>query len=137
MTNKRPTAVLRIDLGSPTPAYRQILDGLRALLVGGAFKPGERLPTVRQMAIDLAVNHNTVAEAYRLLAEERWLELRRHHGATVLARQPQRARPERRDDFVRRLRELAAGAIADGLDTGVVATQLMGLAHDLNRKETS
>ena len=130
--------VLRIDLGSPTPVYRQIVDSLRALLVGGAFAPGERLPTVREMAIDLGVNHNTVAEAYRLLAGEGWLELKRHHGATVIRRPAQRAGPARQEDFVQRLRELAARAIADGVDQEEVAKLLSALAENLkhSRKET-
>jgi GntR family transcriptional regulator len=127
--------VLRIDLRGPTPVYRQILDGLRALLVGGAFRPGARLPTVRQMAIDLGVNHNTVAEAYRLLAEEGWLDLKRHHGATVLARQPQRAGPERHENFARRLHELTALAIADGVNKETVARQLNVLAEQLKNSQ--
>jgi DNA-binding transcriptional regulator YhcF (GntR family) len=130
--------ILRIDLGSPTPVYRQIVDSLRALLVGGAFAPGGRLPTVREMAIDLGVNHNTVAEAYRLLAGEGWLELKRHHGATVIRRPAQRAGPARQEDFVQRLRELAARAIADGVDQEEVAKLLSALAENLkhSRKET-
>ena len=130
--------ILRIDLGSPTPVYRQIVDSLRALLVGGAFAPGQRLPTVREVAVDLGVNHNTVAEAYRLLAEEGWLELKRHHGATVILRPPQRAQPARQADFVQRLRELAARAIADGVDKEAVAKQLSALAANLKhlRRET-
>jgi GntR family transcriptional regulator len=127
------TTVLKIDLASAIPVYRQIVDGLRVLLVHGAFKPGDRLPTVRQMAVDLTVNHNTVAEAYRLLAQEGWLDLRRHHGATIRDRKPLRAQPERRNDFTQRLRELAAQAISDGLDTGAVAEQLSRLAADLKR----
>ena len=137
MTKQSEMPILRIDLGSPTPVYRQIVDSLRALLVGGAFAPGERLPTVREIAIDLGVNHNTVAEAYRLLAEEGWLELKRHHGATVIPRPPQRAQPARQQDFVQRLRELAARAIADGVDKAAVAKQLSTLAANLKqvRKE--
>jgi DNA-binding transcriptional regulator YhcF (GntR family) len=136
MQDETPT--LRIDLGSPTPVYRQIVDSLRALLVGGAFAPGERLPTVRSVAIDLGVNHNTVAEAYRLLAEEGWLELKRYHGATVIARVRQRAEPARQEDFVQRLRELAARAIAEGVDRKVVAKHLGALAETMqqSRKET-
>jgi DNA-binding transcriptional regulator YhcF (GntR family) len=128
-TSQIPT--LKIDLGSPTPVYRQILDSLRALLVGGAFAPGERLPTVREMAIDFGVNHNTVAEAYRLLAEEGWLELKRHHGATVILRPAQRAGPARQEDFAQRLRELAARAIADGVDKEEIARMLSALAENL------
>jgi len=130
--------ILRIDLGSPTPVYRQIVDSLRALLVNGAFAPGERLPTVREMAIDLGINHNTVAEAYRLLAEEGWLDLKRHHGATVILRPTQRAEPARQEDFVQRLRELAARAVADGVDKEEVAKLLNALAENLkySKKET-
>jgi len=138
MSKQSEMPTLRIDLGSPTPVYRQIVDSLRALLVGGAFAPGDRLPTVREIAIDLGVNHNTVAEAYRLLAEEGWLELKRHHGATVIPRPAQRAQPARQSDFVQRLRELAARAIADGVDKEAVAKQLSALAANLKpaRKET-
>src|ERR1700730_19257747 len=88
---ERKTAI-RIDLAAPTPAYRQIADAIRALLVAGELRPGERLPTVRQLAIDLAVHHNTVAEAYRILSEEGWVDLRRKRGATVVERRASDAR---------------------------------------------
>ena len=73
--------IVRIDLGSSIPVYRQIADQIRAMLVAREFSPGERLPTVRQVAVDLGVNHNTVAEAYRNLADEGWLSLERGRGA--------------------------------------------------------
>lgn len=133
MTNQRGQKILRIDLSQPVPAYRQIADGLRALLVGGEFKPGDYLPTVRQLAIDLAVNHNTVAQAYRLLAEEGWLELRRHSGAKVIERRSQRAGADSQQNFSQRLRELAARAAADGLDAKVIARQLDALADELKQ----
>jgi GntR family transcriptional regulator len=127
------TAVLRIDLASPTPVYRQIVDGLRALLVHGAFKPGDRLPTVRQVAVDLAVHHNTVAQAYRLLADEGWLDLRRHRGAKVIERRSQHANAASQQNFSQRLRELTARAFADGLDAKAIARQLDALADELNK----
>jgi DNA-binding transcriptional regulator YhcF (GntR family) len=125
--------VLRIDLASPTPVYRQIADGLRALLVHGAFKTGDRLPTVRQLAIDLTVHHNTVAQAYRLLADEGWLDLRRHRGATVIERRSQRASAGSQRNFSQRLRELTARAVADGLDVKAIAEQLGSLANELHK----
>jgi GntR family transcriptional regulator len=134
MPDPREIPVLHIDLRSAAPVYRQIVDGLRALLVAGAFRPGDKLPTVRQMAIDLGVNHNTVAEAYRMLAEEGWLDLKRHHGATVLARERQRAGPKRHEDFAQHLRELAARAVADGLDAKAIVRQLNALSNELNQK---
>ncbi len=127
--------VLRINLRSSTPVYRQIEDGLRALLVGGAFQPGDKLPPVRQMAVDLGVNHNTVAEAYRLLAEQGWLELKRHRGATVVSRAPRRPGPDRVEDFARGLREVSASALADGLDPETVAAQLNLLATQISRSK--
>jgi DNA-binding transcriptional regulator YhcF (GntR family) len=135
MPKQNEMPIVRIDLGGTTPVYRQIVDSLRALLVGGAFAPGERLPTVREIAIDLGVNHNTVAEAYRLLAEEGWLELKRHQGATVLLRPAQSAAPARQEDFVQRLRELAARAIADGVDKKEVADLLGALADNLKQSK--
>src|SRR5665213_3023685 len=110
MTNKTAPPLLRIKLDSSTPVYQQIADGLRTLLVGGTFQPGDRLPTVRQMAIDLGVNHNTVAEAYRLLADDHWLDLKRRRGATVILRTAPPAKPSTRDDFIHRLRALAAAS---------------------------
>jgi DNA-binding transcriptional regulator YhcF (GntR family) len=131
MTSKPSPPVLRIKLDSPVPVYQQIADGLRTFLVNGAFQAGDRLPTVRQMAIDLGVNHNTVAEAYRLLAEDRWLELRRGRGATVLSRTAPPAKASTRTDFMERLRALAAGAMADGLEAKTVTHQLSILANEL------
>jgi GntR family transcriptional regulator len=127
------TKVLRIDLAGPEPAYRQIVDGLRTLLVRGVFKPGDKLPTVRKLAIDLTVHHNTVAQAYRLLAEEGWLDLRRHHGASVIERRAQRASAASQQNFSQRLRELAARAVADGLDVKAITRQLGNLADELNK----
>ncbi len=92
---------------------------------------------MRELAIDLGVHHNTVAEAYRLLAEEGWLKLKRHHGATVIQRAQQRAKPAHQQDFIQRLGVLAARAIADGVDKDTVAKQLSALAETMqqSRKE--
>jgi GntR family transcriptional regulator len=124
-----------VDLRAATPVYRQIVDGLRAMLVGGAFQPGDKLPTVRQMAVDLGVHHNTVAEAYRLLEEEGWLDLRRRHGATVILRPPQSASPRHQDDYTRALREATARALADGLDLELVAGILNQLAESIKQQK--
>jgi GntR family transcriptional regulator len=125
----KPT--IRIDLASPIPAYRQIASALRALLVGGAFPVGQPLPTVRQLAVDLSVHHNTVAEAYRLLADEGWLTLRRHHGAIVLDRSRPSPPPEARTSLRQRLRELTAEAQAAGLAPGVIAESMRSIATQL------
>jgi GntR family transcriptional regulator len=118
---------ITIDLASDVPAYRQIAGALRALLVAGELAPGTTLPTMRELAIDLGVHHNTVAEAYRALAEEGWLELRRKVGARVLARPRPRPRRGERETFGRRLRELVAEARAAGLSGEDVRREVEGL----------
>jgi len=61
--------VFRIDFRSEQPIYIQIVEGVSQMIASGELKPGDQLPTVRQMATDLRVNFNTVARAYRLLDE--------------------------------------------------------------------
>src|SRR6516165_3470327 len=125
--------MLRIDLASRVPVYEQITNGLRAELVSGQFDPGDKLPTVRTLAIDLGVHHNTVAEAYRQLANEGWLELKRHHGAMVRERRLPRAGPEAKERFARPLRELVARALGEGLSPNAVAKEMMKSARKLGR----
>jgi DNA-binding transcriptional regulator YhcF (GntR family) len=124
-------ASIRIDPSDPAPVYQQIVNALRTLLVARAFSPGDRLPTVRELALDLGVHHNTVAEAYRMLADEGWLELRRRQGATVLDRARPRATTDTRKTFGRRLRALAAEAHAAGLSAAAVADALRDIAEEL------
>lgn len=118
-------AVLKIDLNSEVPAYRQIADGLRLALVRGEVTPGATLPSSRQLAVDFGVHFNTVAEAYRILADEGWLDLRRRRGAVVL----DRAAPVTTDDTDRQrlsqgLRELIAKMRAAGLAPSEIAIEI-------------
>ena len=124
-------AVIRIDLASPVPVYRQIANAIRALLVDGTFAVSDALPTVRRLAVDLGVHHNTVAEAYRVLSDEGWLDLRRRHGAIVLDRSRPRPSREARPSLVQRLRELTAEAQAAGLAPGVIADAMRAVATEL------
>lgn len=123
--------ILKINDASETPVYRQIVDALRPLLVEGKLAPGNLLPPVRQLAADLGVHFNTVAEAYRLLAEEGWLDLRRGRGAAVVDRKTPRADSAAVNQFSRRLRELIAEVRAGGISTGAIARELRQRAEGL------
>jgi GntR family transcriptional regulator len=126
-----PNAI-RIDVASPVPVYRQIGDAIRALLVAGSLKPGDLLPPVRQLGIDLAVHFNTVAEAYRTLSDEGWLDLKRGRGATVIDRPaPRRAPPEAARRFAQRMRELVAASRAEGMPATAIALELRGISEEL------
>ena len=123
---------ITIDSKSPVPVYRQIVDAMRHLLVSGSLQPGDPLPTVRDLAVDLGVNFNTVAQAYRILAEEGWLELKRRRGAVVLDRErPSRPTKEREQHSVQRLRELISQFQAEGMPADRIASQLRKLADTL------
>jgi GntR family transcriptional regulator len=58
------TIELTLDIKSGVPFYRQIIDQVKSSIATGVLEPGDRLPTVRQLAVDLSVNPNTVARAY-------------------------------------------------------------------------
>jgi DNA-binding transcriptional regulator YhcF (GntR family) len=120
----RALPVIEIDPASPLPAYRQIADALRLHLVAGRLRAGEQLPTVRALAMELGLNHNTVAEAYRILAEEGWLDLGRSRGATVVHRAGPGPSAEATGRFARRLREILAEALAAGVPAQQVERQL-------------
>jgi len=124
----KPDAQIRIDLDSATPVNRQIVDHLRTLLVAGALAPGDVLPSVRRLAIDLGIHFNTVADAYRMLADEGWLEVRHGQGVRVLARKAPAADAETLSAFQRRLRQLVAEVRAQGLPARSIARELAALA---------
>ena len=119
--------VLRIDLASLLPASEQIVRGLRASLLAGQFRPGDQLPSVRQLAMDLGVHHNTVAGAYRKLAEEGWLDLRRGRGARVIERPSPTPTPRAEAEFRKRLEELVVKALTEGVPRGAVSRGLAAL----------
>jgi len=117
--------LIHIDLSSEVPAYDQIAGEIRALLVSGVLRAGDALPPVRQLAIDLNVHHNTVAQAYRILADEGWLDLRRGRGARVVPRSaPPQTSKKGRQNFSLHLRRLLAKAAAEGISADVLAHQL-------------
>src|SRR5215475_14538440 len=119
------TPTITIDLNAPVPVYRQIVDGMRHLLVDGALQPGDQVPTVRQLAIDLGIHFNTAAQAYRVLADEGWLDLKRRRGAIVRDRlQPTAPSKKRQQQSIQRLRELIAQLQAEGIPANQIAGQL-------------
>src|ERR1700752_5087491 len=125
-------AALRVsvNLESPVPAYRQIADDVRRHLVDGQLKPGDLLPPIRQLALDLGVHFNTVALAYRLLADEGWLELKRRRGATVIARNAPRAVDQRQvDHLLRQVAQIAAQLRSAGMSSRQISAALRRIAQ--------
>ena len=77
--------MFRIDAKDPTPIYAQLEWAIRGAIATGQLKIGDRLPTVRQLAVDLRVNANTVAKVFGELERAGVVETRRGVGTFVLA----------------------------------------------------
>jgi GntR family transcriptional regulator len=107
-------SVVAIDPRDPTPIYAQLERGLRAAIATGRLRPGDQLPTVRQLAVDLRVNANTVARVYGELERAGAIETRRGVGSFISAT-PAEAHPPREHE--RRLRAFVTRVLADA-DTG-------------------
>jgi DNA-binding transcriptional regulator YhcF (GntR family) len=111
----KPSVQIRIVLNSAMPVYRQIADAIRLHCVAGDLVPGEKLPTVRELAASLGIHFNTVAEAYRVLADEGWLRSEGRRGATVLDRkQPRQPAAASHADEGSRIRQFLAELQARG-----------------------
>jgi GntR family transcriptional regulator len=115
-------AVLSIDSNDPTPIYAQIERALRAGIATGRLQPGDQLPTVRQLAVDLRVNANTVARVYAELERAAVIETRRGVGSFISAT-PAQARPPREHE--RRLRAFATRVLADADTAGFALDEVI------------
>jgi GntR family transcriptional regulator len=85
-----------LDLSSGVPFYRQIIDQVKSAIATGELAPGDRLPTVRQLAVDLSVNPNTVSRAYTELELTGLVETQMGSGTFVGQREVHRDDLERR-----------------------------------------
>jgi GntR family transcriptional regulator len=79
----------RLDNGSGVPVYRQLIDQVQAGIATGILSVGYQIPTVRQVAVDLAINPNTVMRAYRELEIRGVLDTQQGTGTFIAARSPQ------------------------------------------------
>jgi GntR family transcriptional regulator len=130
-TMYRGVMVLHVDPEATTPVYRQIVDGLRVALVNGELAPGDPLPSVRRLALDIGVHFNTVAQAYRELAREGWLQISGRGGAQVRERAvPPGSKPEAAT-YRRRIEELIAQIQASGATPAALARELRRIAKAL------
>jgi GntR family transcriptional regulator len=106
---------LRIEKGSAVPISRQIADQIATLCASGGVKPGERLPSVRELARELAVNQNTVLRVYERLCGEGLLEMRHGQGTFATGKTSQRRLDAHRTRLVDELRQIAQQAVGLGL----------------------
>ena len=123
--------IVSVDPRDPTPIYAQLERGLRAAIATSRLRPGEQLPTVRELAVDLRINANTVARVYAELERAGVIQTRRGVGSFIAAT-PARAHPPREHD--RRLRTFVTRVLADAESVGFTVDQLIA-ALDQHRRE--
>lgn len=116
-----------LDLKSGVPVYRQIIDQVLGGVAAGKLEPGGQLPTVRQLAVDLAVNPNTVVRAYRELEIRGILDTHQGTGTFISARKVRQNDAERQRRLNQILGEFVARAASDGFSVQDVVERLSEL----------
>jgi GntR family transcriptional regulator len=106
-----------IDPRSPTPLYDQIAARIRVAVAAGELKPGQALPSVRQLAGRLRINPATVVQAYRVLESEGFVEMRRGSGTFVREVESARRSEERAAQASRLVQDMMSRAARLGIAT--------------------
>ena len=110
----------RVDPTDTEPLFLQIVNAVRRGVAVGRLKPGERLPSVRELARELVINPNTIARAYQVLESEGVTLSRRGAGTFVAARKIVVKSDERR----RRFRAALESALSDGVHLGLTEDEV-------------
>jgi len=115
-TNSQRDTAFRfaLDLHTGVPVYRQLIDQVRAGVASGALTAGDQLPTVRQLAVDLSINPNTVMRAYRELELGGMLETHQGTGTFISDKKIEKKSSERERQLGQMASEFAARAGAAG-----------------------
>ncbi len=115
------TAAIAIDPHDPTPIYAQLERAIRVAIASGRLRPGDQLPTVRQLAVDLRVNANTVAKVYLALERDGVVETKRGVGTFIASLRAAATHDAHRE---RRLNELIDRLLADAATLGYPAREI-------------
>jgi GntR family transcriptional regulator len=123
-----------LDLKSGVPVYRQIVDQVRGAIAAGSLSDGDQLPTVRQLAVDLAINPNTVVRAYRELEYGGLLETHQGTGTFISDQKIPRAGDERQRQLAQIVSDAIARAGAAGFTVQDVLDHMRIAASEPNRR---
>ena len=125
-TNRSPAKnfEFRLDDRSGVPVYRQIIDQVMGGMAAGTLAGGHQLPTVRQVAVDLSINPNTVVRAYRELEIRGVLETQQGTGTFISHQKVERDDVERRRQIAQLVGEFVARAGAAGFTIGDLLEEL-------------
>jgi GntR family transcriptional regulator len=117
----------RLDAHSGVPVYRQLMDQVQAAMASGTLTTGDQFPTVRQVAVDLAINPNTVSRAYREMEIRGLLDTQQGTGTFVADRKVEYSKDERD----RLLGQLASEFVSRAGAAGFTLKQLMKALREM------
>ncbi len=120
----------RLDLKSGVPVYRQLMDQVLVAVAAGSLTPGDQLPTVRQLAVDLSINPNTVVRAYKELEIRGFLETQQGTGTFITSQPVRRDEVARQERLSRMVAEFVARAASDGYSVAEIAERLSDIAGE-------
>ena len=123
-----------IDESDPRPIYRQVADEIRRLIAAGKLTEGETLPSVRQVAIDLGVNLNTIAGAYRELQDEGLVTIRHGSGAVVASRMSRISASKDTGELRKPLRSALTALVLAGLPRAEIVSLVRDELRALKKK---
>ncbi|PYV84410.1 MAG: GntR family transcriptional regulator [Acidobacteria bacterium] len=133
-SNKRKPFQFGLDLHSGVPVYRQIIDQVVGGIAAGTLVGGDQLPTIRQLAVDLSINPNTVIRAYRELEIRGVLETHQGTGTFVSHQKVTRDDAELQRRLSQLVGEFAARAGSQGFTTEELIERLQDLQMDARKK---
>lgn len=119
---------IRIDPDSAVPIYQQIVNSIKHQVATGRLKPGEQLPTVRELAADLRINPNTVARAYDQLDSDSVISTQQGRGTYVRERPDQQHLTRIRQE---ELRAIMDGAVSRALSMGYTVQEIQAAFETL------
>src|SRR5438876_3721298 len=131
MSNSRSPFQLSLDMRSGVPVYRQIIDQVVAGIATGAVAGGDQLPTVRQLAVDLSINPNTVVRAYRELEIRGILTTQQGTGTFITATRPDPNGDERE----RRLSQMVSEFVAHAGGAGFTLREIIHRLTELQLEQ--
>jgi GntR family transcriptional regulator len=135
--NRGKSFQFRLDPVSGVPVYRQLIDQVSSALASGALSAGTQLPTVRQVAVELSINPNTVLRAYREMEIRGILDTQQGSGTYVADRQVTEDEAARDQRLSRLAAECASRAGAEGLTVAELVKRLQEISDEPARRASS
>lgn len=119
--------MLRVDVKSSKPIYKQIKDQIKEGIIKGIFQPGDKLPSVRELSTMLTVNPNTVSKAYQELEREKALDTVRGRGTFIA----EDYRPQPDEERLQEVSNLLRRVVVEAHYLGLSKQQLEQMVDDL------